>query len=136
MNPERPLSSVFPLLDGWRAQAVAVGLCLVLAMLGSEWLLRWYVKRYVRQAPAEAGESPTDAAGVGRIIGKCENIIIFTLVCIGSFDGLGMVLAAKSIARMEAIRKNPSYYLGGTLLNFVWSMLAGLLARALAIGRV
>ena len=129
------MSSLFPLLVGWRAQAVAVALCLAFAMIGSEWLFRWYVKRYVRLGPVEEGESPTDAAGVGRVIGKCENLIIFTLVCIGSFDGLGMVLAAKSIARMEAIRKNPSYYLGGTLLNFVWSMLAGLLAKALAIGR-
>lgn len=131
----RSLWEVFPVIHAWYWQATTIVGALTATLIGSELIMRWYVRRYVKSTVAEPGtESPTDTAGAGRVIGKCENIIIFVLVMLGHFDGLGFVLAAKSIARMDAMRKNPSYYLGGTLVNFVWSMLVGLLARVLVVG--
>lgn len=78
--------------------------------------------------------SETRADGVGRVIGKCENFVVFVLVCLGQYEALGLVLAAKSIARMQDMKSNPSYYLAGTLLNFVCSLAGGLVARALVLG--
>lgn len=133
-----PLSSVFPVVDGWAAQVAVLAVALLVTVVGSELLLRWFVRTCVTLPPPSAepaaGPSPTDEKGAGRVIGKCENLLVFVFVQLGSFDGLGLVLAAKSIARMEAIKKNASYYLGGTLVNFTWSLVIALLARLLVFG--
>jgi hypothetical protein len=63
---------------------------------------------------------------VGVIIGKCENILTLTLVLFGAYTGLALIFTAKSIIRMDLIKKNPKYYLGGTLVNFTYSILVGL----------
>jgi len=67
------------------------------------------------------------------VIGKCENILALSFILAGEATGLALIFAAKSIVRKEEIQKNPSYYLGGTLVNLVWSVLMGFAIR-LAIG--
>lgn len=135
---EQPsLQQMLPLIEDWRWQLVVLLAGFLLLVVGSDLLMRWFVARHVpapaRQDP-EQPQSPTDHTGVGRVIGKCENLLVFALVLLCSFEGLGLVLAAKSIARMDAMRKNPSYYLGGTLLNFVWSLFVSLALRLIVFG--
>lgn len=133
---DQGLREVFPLTEEWHSQlAVLVG-GLLLLVLGSELLVSWFVRKYVKSTGDGPDEenATTSHKGVGRVIGKCENLLVFVFVQLSSFDGLGLVLAAKSIARMEAIRRNASYYLGGTLLNFVWSLIVSLAVRLVAFG--
>jgi hypothetical protein len=59
------------------------------------------------------------------IIGKCENFLTITLILAGAITGLALIFAAKSIVRSEDIKKDPKYYLGGTLVNFSYSVLMG-----------
>ncbi len=59
---------------------------------------------------------------MGKIIGKCENIIILTLIYVGQFTGLALVFAAKNIARQKAMSENASFYLAGTMINFTASL--------------
>ncbi len=66
---------------------------------------------------------------VGTIIGKCENFIILSLILANAYTGLALIFAAKAIVRSENIRKDPKYYLGGTLVNFSYSLLIGLIMR-------
>lgn len=134
----------FPLIHDWRAQAIVLACCVGILLIGSELLMRWFVANFVDQSTSRGSSplapnaanpsSPTDEAGVGRVIGKCENALVFIMVMLGAHDGLGLVLAAKSIARLDAMRKNPSYYLGGTLVNFVWSLSIALATRLVVFG--
>ncbi|MEA2016737.1 MAG: hypothetical protein U9O59_08600 [Actinomycetota bacterium] len=62
----------------------------------------------------------------GTIIGKCKNILTLTLILLGAYTGLALIFTAKSIIRADMIKKNPKYYLGGTLVNFTYSILVGL----------
>ena len=68
------------------------------------------------------------------LIGKCENIITVTFVLLGQETGLALIFAAKGIVRTDDIKANPGYYLGGTLVNLVWGMLVGSVARLLVVG--
>ena len=65
----------------------------------------------------------------GFIIGKCENIIILSLVLINAYTALALVFTAKSIVRADDIKKDPKYYLGGTLVNFTYSLVMGFIIR-------
>lgn len=73
----------------------------------------------------------------GNIIGKCENIIAYVMVLIGEVTGLAIIFAAKSLVRGEsakASREDATYYIGGTLVNLVWSVGMALVVRTLIAG--
>lgn len=74
---------------------------------------------------------------IGTIIGRCENFLTITFILSDAFTGLALIFTAKSIARSEHIKKNPKYYLGGTLVNFSYSVFMGFFIRFVlsAIGR-
>lgn len=126
----QPWSNILPCIHNpaWQAMAVAAGYGM--CWLGSGWIVRCCVG----SPPAEEVRQEPEGRNPGSVIGKCENFIIITLVLLGTYEGIGLVLAAKSIARMEAVKKYPSYYLGGTLVNMCWSITVGLVVRALVIG--
>ena len=51
-------------------------------------------------------------------IGLCEHFIIVTFILANQYTALGLVFAARGIVRSKSIKKDPSYYLVGMLLNF------------------
>jgi hypothetical protein len=67
----------------------------------------------------------------GRYIGILERFIVFSFVLINQYAVIGLVFAAKSIARFEALkdRKFAEYYLLGTLASISWALLWGLVTR-------
>jgi hypothetical protein len=56
---------------------------------------------------------------------------IWAKIVVGEATGLALIIAAKSLVRSEEIRRDPGYYLGGTLVNLVWGLIMGLTARVL-----
>ena len=83
--------------------------------------------------------TPQDSAGsalpnAGKTIGYLERILILTFVLIGRFEGVGFLLAAKSIFRFGELSKaseirTTEYVLIGTLASFTIAIMIGLLAR-------
>ncbi len=63
------------------------------------------------------------------IIGKCENLVTVTLVLTGNVAGLALIFAAKSLVRSDAIKRDPGFYLGGTMVNLVWGLMVAFGAR-------
>lgn len=66
----------------------------------------------------------------GYIIGKCENVIILTLILVNALTALAIVFTAKNIVRKDDIQQNPQFYLLGTLLNFTISLVLGVLLKS------
>ena len=63
----------------------------------------------------------------GWLIGRLENVLVFSLVYLGAYTALSIVFAAKSFVRRDDIASgDTAYYLAGTLLNFTYSILIGL----------
>lgn len=65
--------------------------------------------------------------GAGRVIGLLERGLIFALVLLGQPEGVGLLIAAKSILRFGAIKDDRAlseYVIIGTLASFGWALIA------------
>ncbi len=68
------------------------------------------------------------------IIGRLERFLIMTAVLAGSPTGVGLVVAAKSVFRFDAAkkdRKNAEYFLIGTFLSVTEAVIGGVIVRQL-----
>lgn len=74
--------------------------------------------------------------GSGHRIGTLERTLTVVLVLVGQWGAVGLLLAAKSIARFEALKKRhfAEYYLTGTLTSLLVAVLVGLALRAVVLG--
>ncbi len=95
---------------------------------------------------ADLWEPSDDAAGrasrvsrnaMGRVIGVLERQIVYTLILLGQWGALGLVLAAKSVARYPEMKQRhfADYYLIGTLASLSVALASGVVV-ALALGRL
>ena len=84
--------------------------------------------------PEDQEHATEERRHLGGIIGKCENIIIVTFILAHAETGLALIFAAKALVRRQDIEQDPGYFLGGTLINFVWSLAVAMVARALIAG--
>jgi hypothetical protein len=69
----------------------------------------------------------------GRTIGVLERALALTFVLLGQYGALGLVVAAKSLARFKALedREFAEYFLIGTLGSLLLALLGGVALRAL-----
>jgi len=129
-----PAMSIPPVVEAWPAK-LAVILAGFAVMMGFSGLI---VRRLCPLPPLQGLEEGLlvreQQLNTGAIVGKCENIIVMLLVLAGEATGIALIFAAKSIVRMEQIRKDPSYYLVGTMVNFTWSLIIGMVTRMIAFG--
>jgi hypothetical protein len=87
------------------------------------------VVRTVLDSVGDREEPSQRELDVGAIVGKTENVLVFTFVVVDAYVALSIIFAAKSIVRREDMKQNSLFYLAGTLVNFTYSLLAGLLAE-------
>lgn len=87
-------------------------------------LARWEVKSHESDSLQFAGQW----------IGYIERVLILTFTLANSLEGVGFLLAAKSIFRFGALNKSKEikateYVLIGTMASFAYALLIGLLIR-------
>ncbi|MCU0827987.1 MAG: DUF3307 domain-containing protein [Tabrizicola sp.] len=112
--PVTHLPSLMVLLTGLilatRAGGFAVGL-----------LMQPFAERLPPEITAES------LPGAGRMIGLLERGLIFALVLIGQPQGVGFLMAAKSILRYGSLKDDRAlseYVIIGTLASFGWALVA------------
>jgi hypothetical protein len=98
---------------------------LVTALLSQ--ILKWFNKKY------GSGSLDPREASLGRLIGTMEGLTIITLVLLGEYTALSLIMTAKTISRSKSIEQNPAFYLFGTLLNLLISILYGVLLGRVAL---
>lgn len=93
----------------------------IVAVVLGHFFVRIILRRY--SLPEKGG-----LEGAGATIGILERIFTLTLVLIGQYTALVLILTAKSIARFEELknRKFAEYYLIGTLSSMLFAMLIGI----------
>jgi hypothetical protein len=66
-----------------------------------------------------------------RAIGALERAVALTLVLLGAYGALGLIVAAKSLARFKALedREFADYFLVGTLSSLLVALLGGVAVR-------
>lgn len=86
--------------------------------------IKLMLKHYSVNMPAD------NASGfnAGALIGTIERWLILLFVCLGRYDALGLLIAAKSIIRFsEKDTAKTEYVLAGTLLSIFIAVLAGMM---------
>jgi hypothetical protein len=127
-----------PLIESPLLKVMAILIAYVVTLVFSTAVVTKFISP--SPPPETLGESDTQAHAteerrhLGNIIGKCENIIIVTLVLVHAETALALIFAAKALVRRQDIEQDPGYFLGGTLINFVWSLGMALIARVLIAG--
>lgn len=88
-------------------------------------------------APASPPVAPKDQTGVGlpgggQAIGWLERGLTLLFLLVGQPEGIGLLLAAKSILRFSDAnaRAHTEYVIIGTLLSFGWGIVSAVLTRA------
>jgi hypothetical protein len=95
------------------------------------------VRHFIGHPPQETSNTNSEKPNsknnydLGVIVGKCENFLVITLILADALTGLALIFTAKSIMRSERFKKDPKYYLGGTIVNFTYSFIMGFSIRIL-----
>lgn len=104
--------------------AVAAGA--ILATRAGSFAIGFLMAPFARRLPEDiAAES---LPGAGRVIGLMERGLIFAFLLIGQPEGVGLLIAAKSILRFGAVRDDRAlseYVIIGTLASVGWALAAG-----------
>ncbi|MCD1117212.1 DUF3307 domain-containing protein [Chryseobacterium turcicum] len=83
----------------------------------------------------EEGNIQTESlSSAGKYIGILERLLVFTFIVVNHWEGVGFMIAAKSVFRFSDLaqakqRKLTEYVLIGTLLSFGIAVLAGILIK-------
>ncbi len=92
------------------------------------------VSLILADTPAQGGDLDAGSGqgdGHGRRIGMLERWLVVLFVLVGAWIGIGLVVAAKSIARFDRIRQEPLFaerYLVGTLGSLLIAAVSGIAA--------
>jgi hypothetical protein len=91
----------------------------------------------VGETPGASGITvPAQELSRGLLIGVLERALALTLVLTNQFGALGLILAAKALARFRALddRDFAEYVLIGTLASLLLALLVGLATRLVLLG--
>jgi len=94
-------------------------------------LLGYATQRWRADIESSSERSATSLSEAGKWIGIFERILVLTFVIYNHFEGIGFLIAAKSILRFndikgEHMRKEAEYVLIGTLMSFSLSIITGI----------
>ncbi len=85
--------------------------------------------------PETPGNIQTESlSSAGKYIGILERLLVFTFIIVNHWEGVGFMVAAKSVFRFSDLaqakqRKLTEYILIGTLLSFGMAVLTGILIK-------
>lgn len=91
-----------------------------------------FVAMLVRPPGAQTDATRPSVARVGATIGILERLLICALVLGGAVEAIGLVIAAKTLARFKQLddREFAEYYLLGTLASVAIAVASSLIAQA------
>ncbi|MEP6464778.1 MAG: DUF3307 domain-containing protein [Parafilimonas sp.] len=100
------------------------------------YLIGYSTQRWRKDIEQNTDLSSTSLSEAGKWIGIFERILVLTFVLNNHFEGIGFLIAAKSILRFNDIkgdnmRKETEYILIGTLMSFASSILIGIAVNLL-----
>lgn len=102
-----------------------IGVAYILMLKPSSILLSMFLDKWTPASP-----NTQSLPNAGQWIGYIERILILTFVLVGSMEGVGFLLAAKSVFRFGELNKakeirTTEYVLIGTLASFTIAILTG-----------
>ena len=127
---------LLPLKGDWLQNYCAAAIVtagFVFSGRGGTIIVRGLLSRYPSMATVSEDGPGAMNLRMGRVIGVLERFIVYVLVLMGQWGALGLVLAAKSVARYPEMRHEnfADYYLIGTLCSLIVAMASGIVVTNL-----
>jgi hypothetical protein len=104
----------------------------LIATRGGGFAIGLLMAPFAAQIPAE--HAPASLPGAGRLIGILERGLIFALILFGQAEGVGLLIAAKSILRFGVVKDDRAlseYVIIGTLASVGWAIVAAFATQTL-----
>ncbi|QDT75372.1 hypothetical protein [Lacipirellula limnantheis] len=114
----------------------------IVGAMATAFLGGWVVNLYLATYTAKLKDAHEQAASSaergfpdgGKLIGQLERFLIFLFVMTGQIEGVGFLVAAKSVFRFGELndhknRLEAEYITIGTLMSFSWGFGASLLTK-------
>jgi hypothetical protein len=116
---------------------IAIALVWIVGAFLTTLLGGFFVGVYIRPYTEKLPTSTTGGRGfatAGQLIGRLERFLIYLFVTAGHLEGVGFLVAAKSIFRFGELkdhehRAEAEYITIGTMLSFAWGLGASLLTN-------
>jgi len=120
----------------WYARWLGVAAGYVFVAGGGSRIVRGVLERFTGAVPDDPSNGSQHS--MGRVIGYLERFMALTLVLFDQWAALGLIIAAKSIARFPEFTSGEhkdfaEYYLLGTLTSMLVAVTAGVLVRLLLV---
>jgi len=97
-------------------------------------IIKTLLSSWTPVAEAENTIQTESLSSAGKYIGILERLLVFTFIMVNHWEGVGFMVAAKSVFRFSDLaqakqRKLTEYVLIGTLLSFGMAVLTGILIK-------
>ena len=91
-------------------------------------IIKYLFKAFSIETPKDNPNNPDELGlpNAGKLIGIVERFLAFTLIIMGQYEAVGLVIAAKSILRLNGTQKS-EYVLVGTLISFSIAIFLGII---------
>jgi hypothetical protein len=127
-------SHLLQLLNNYNFWLISIAYMFIIFPLA--YLLGYATQRWRNDIEKTEERSATSLSEAGKWIGVFERILVLTFVIYNHFEGIGFLIAAKSILRFNDIkgdnmRKEAEYVLIGTLMSFASSIITGIFIKLL-----
>jgi len=108
-----------------------IATCYLVTIFPLAFIVGYATQRWRKDIEGSFDRTGTSLSEAGKWIGMFERILVFTFVINNHFEGIGFLIAAKSILRFNDIkgseaRKEAEYVLIGTLMSFAASIITGI----------
>ncbi len=126
-------------LQPHREQVLAVLVVYFAVVFAGGYLIRFLTRPLTRHLPRLGDENTQSLRNAGMYIGWLERSLVLTAVILRSPATVGLVLAAKSIARFPELGKSErfaEYFLIGTLLSLLAAIFGGIILLKVLTGAV
>jgi hypothetical protein len=126
-------------LQPHREKILAVLVIYFAVVFAGGYAIRYLTKPLTQHLPRLGDETSVSLRNAGMYIGWLERSLVLTAVLLRSPATVGLVLAAKSIARFPELGKSErfaEYFLIGTLLSLLGAIFGGIILLKVTTGRI
>jgi len=107
---------------------------LVFVTIPASVIIKILISGWVPETPEKTSLQTESLQNAGKYIGILERVLVFIFIYVNHWEGVGFMIAAKSVFRFSDLaqarqRKLTEYILIGTLLSFGIAVLTGILVK-------
>lgn len=120
--------------DLFSSENIRIATAIIFLTLPSSILIKTLISIWTPEETSSADNQTESLINAGKYIGILERLLVFVFILVNHWEGVGFMIAAKSVFRFSDLaqakqRKLTEYVLIGTLLSFGIAVIVGILVQ-------